>query len=355
MDKIKKLLFNPGPASVPRNIHEALLGEDIVHRGKEFEQLYRETSELVTKILKGGDDYITLLITGSGTAANEAMVSSFLLDQKVLVIRTDEFGDRLKAMCDIYEIKNWSLKFPKVIDLATVEKALHSNKEINSILVPYVETAVGIQHPIKSLGKLLRLFYPRKINLYVDGVSAFASTKIDVIDENIAAITSSAGKCIMAFPGISFVCCQKELFEYRGKKPQNVYLDLHRAYQFYVNSYQAPNTPAIQLIQAFKKALEIYIKDEDAFIGNYISNFNFLYREIKKIGFLPYVNNRQKLCNTTMIFYLPVDIQFDNFSSLLQDAGFIICSGKGKLKEQIFIVSVMGNRKKRTVKSLLIY
>ncbi len=84
----KKLLFAPGPVMSSDRVKKAALAPDICHRRPVFEKQY---SEIRTKLLKifqaTNDEFTTVVVSGSGTASNETILSSVMPnDKKVLLI-----------------------------------------------------------------------------------------------------------------------------------------------------------------------------------------------------------------------------------------------------------------------------
>ena len=58
-------------------------------------------------VFKAGDEHVVLMVTGSGTAANETVISSaFTPQDEVLVVAAGEFGYRLAELMDIHEVPN---------------------------------------------------------------------------------------------------------------------------------------------------------------------------------------------------------------------------------------------------------
>ena len=80
-NRVKKpMLFSPGPVMTSEKVRNALLHYDICHRSREFEKLYKRLCTKVLKIFDADDSYKSVLISGSGTAANEAVLSDLNVD-----------------------------------------------------------------------------------------------------------------------------------------------------------------------------------------------------------------------------------------------------------------------------------
>ena len=81
-------LFSPGPVMVKSNVRSALLHYDICHRSPEFEGMFTDTQEKIERLFGADDTYYSLIVSGSGTSANETVLSSlFQKDETVLLIR----------------------------------------------------------------------------------------------------------------------------------------------------------------------------------------------------------------------------------------------------------------------------
>ena len=79
------ILLNPGPVNVSARVQQALVRGDLCHREEEFSDLL---VAIRSKLLRAfaPDGYTTVVISGSGTLAVEAMVSSALPDGKELLV-----------------------------------------------------------------------------------------------------------------------------------------------------------------------------------------------------------------------------------------------------------------------------
>ena len=69
-------LFSPGPVMVKDNVRWSLLHYDICHRSKEFEAMFVDTQEKINKLFNADDNYYSVVVSGSGTSANETVLSS---------------------------------------------------------------------------------------------------------------------------------------------------------------------------------------------------------------------------------------------------------------------------------------
>ncbi|MDG1801506.1 MAG: alanine--glyoxylate aminotransferase family protein, partial [Paracoccaceae bacterium] len=74
----KYLLFTPGPVNVAETLRAAICKEDICHRETDFDALLSGIEQKLLSLfqIRKRERYRAVVITGSGTAANEAILSS---------------------------------------------------------------------------------------------------------------------------------------------------------------------------------------------------------------------------------------------------------------------------------------
>ena len=73
------ILLNPGPVSLSNKVREALLNPDMCHRENNFSEMaIRIQSKLENVYREMESKYKAVLLTGSGTSAVEAMLSTFV-------------------------------------------------------------------------------------------------------------------------------------------------------------------------------------------------------------------------------------------------------------------------------------
>ncbi|MHC5732494.1 MAG: 2-aminoethylphosphonate aminotransferase, partial [Nostoc sp.] len=94
----------------------------------------------------GSDRWAAVLLTGSGTPAMEAMISSLVpSDGKLLVIENGVYGERLSKIAKIHGINYITLSHPwdAEIDIKALVKLLDENPDITHLAVVHHETTTG--------------------------------------------------------------------------------------------------------------------------------------------------------------------------------------------------------------------
>lgn len=341
-------LFSPGPVMVEDNVRQALLHYDICHRGKEFEEMFRNTLDKINLVFGADSSYKSLIVSGSGTSANETVLSSIFRnkDDSVLLISNGTFGERLEEIILKYEIPMVKPEFEwaQYPDVSTVEEALKKNPEIKVVAMVFHETSTGMINPVYEIGQLCNKY--DKL-LFVDCVSATGGENVDVVRNNIDIATSVGGKCVGAFPGSAYICAKESLLKsVKEEDCKNVYLNLYKHYHYATTVSQTPNTPNLTLFWALNAALtNILDKGLDKQIETYKERAKIIRSRVKEIG-LRLLLDEKYMSNSVTSVFLPEGIKVSDFLSEMEDEGYVLYAGKGKYYEQnMFQIANMGNIK----------
>jgi len=339
----KYLLFTPGPVNVKENVRMAICKEDICHREQDFDVLLQSVEEKLLQLfeIKRTTDYRAVVITGSGTAANESMLSSTVGEKNILIISNGEFGERLFHISEVHNKNTFVLKFGwgEKFDLEKIETFIKKNK-IDVIAMVHHETSSGLLNPIEEVGMLSKAYNTLFI---VDCVSSAGAELIDLEKCNISFCSSSSSKAISSYPGLSFVVGKKQEFEkLKDIQAKTTYLSLYKFYHFTHTISQTPNTPAVPLFFALEQALENILQEG---ISNrhqdILNRASILRTGMKKLG-LKFLIDENDMCSVLTTVYTPEYIEVAVLREKLREKKIIIYEGKGEFKDKIFQVGNIG-------------
>lgn len=341
-DQYRQYLFCPGPVNVAENVKNAAVNFEIGHREREFSQLLKSVQKRLLQLYEvKSDAYLPIIVSGSGTAANETVLSSVVGDQRILVLSNGEFGDRLFEISSLHNKNTHVLHFGLAnrIDVQKVEKYLKTHP-VDIIAMVHHETCTGMLNPIDKVGRLTRKY---KKLFFVDSVSSASVEKIDVESWNIGFITSAASKAIGSLSGISFVIGKKSEFEKLKKIPaRTTYLNLYKFYHYATTLYQTPNTPAVPLFFSFNQALGNIIEEGVAKRRKKIKNRAFTLRAgMQKLGLRFFIDEKD-MCSMLTTVYIPRHITWNTLRNKLLQKDIVIYGGKGVLKDKVFQVANIG-------------
>ncbi len=313
-------LFTPGPVNVSDDVRQALLHYDICHRTKEFEEMFVDSQTKINKLFNADDSYYSVIISGSGTAANEAVFSSVLKDgEVVLLIKNGIFGDKLEEILNQYHIPHEIASFAWAAypDLNKIESILKRNPKISLIAMVFHETSTGMINPVHEVGELC-VRYGKKY--FVDSVSAAGGEHVNVIQNHIDFTTSVGGKCVGAFPGSAYICAKEAyLKELGAAQCKNVFLNLYKHYQFAVTKHQTPNTPNVTLFWALNKAITNILNEGlDSRIQRYQSCAAIIREGARQLGLKLLLD--EHLSNTVTSVFLPEGRNIHQFLADLEGA-----------------------------------
>jgi len=350
----KLLLFTPGPVNVANSVRAAIAREDICHREVDFEQLLRSIEDRLLRLLEIRDhkNYQAVVITGSGTAANEAMLSSVVGDQNILIVSNGEFGERLHALSEIHNKNTFLLQFPwgEPLDLEVIDAYLQDHR-IDVIALAHHETSSGMLNPLAAIGALAKT---NGSVLLVDCVSSAGAEAIDMERDNIAFCSASSSKAIGSYPGLSFVVGKTAEFEkLRALPVKSAYLNLYKFYEFATGRSQTPNTPAVPLFFALDQALANILSESVVERRAKILRTATTLREgMTKLG-LTFLVDPDDMCSVLTTVNLPPDVDINLLRHELRERAIIIYEGKGPLKDQVFQVGSIGELSEIDVRRFL--
>ena len=340
----KYLLFTPGPVNVASNVRTAIAKDDICHREADFDYLLQSIEQKLLQLfeIKNTADYRAIVITGSGTAANESMLSSVVNEQNILIVANGEFGDRLYDTSKIHNKNTFLLDFGwgNSINTSEVATYLKANK-IDVIAMVHHETSSGMLNSLHDMGAL------SKANgsiFIVDGVSSAGAEVINMEQNHIAFFSSSSSKAIGSYSGLSFIIGRKDEFERLKSYPEkSTYLNLYKFYHFINTFSQTPNTPATHLFFALEQALINILTEGTA--NRYASikhKAGLLRKGILNSG-LTFLIQQKEMCSVLTTVILPAHIDVTKFRNRLREKSIIIYEGKGCFHGKVFQVGNIGD------------
>ncbi|MFX0069901.1 MAG: 2-aminoethylphosphonate aminotransferase [Candidatus Hermodarchaeota archaeon] len=353
----RNILLNPGPATTTDSVKNALVVPDICPRENEFGNLMQEIRNDLVKIVNGDENYTSILLAGSGTAAMDSTISSVVpYNKKILIIINGAYGIRFADIAKTYNIETVELEFEfgRKIELDKVEKILKEDNNISCVAVTHHETTVGILNPIKEIGEFCKKYDKTFI---VDTISSFAGVTIDIKEDNIDFMMSTSNKCIQGMAGVAFVICKKSKLEkLKNVKARSYYLDLFNQFNYLEKNNQTRFTPPVQILYALKQAIkELFKEGLENRVNRYRENYQELKEGLKKLGFRFLMSKDVKESNIlTTIYYLDhPNFDFNILHDKLYERGYTIYPGK-VTKLDTFRLAVMGAINKQDIKSFLI-
>lgn len=326
----REVLLNPGPATTTDSVKYAQVQADICPREKEFGNVMRWISDQLSLLVAKPGSVETVLFGGSGTAGDEAMVSSCVPDDgKLLIIDNGAYGKRMAKIAGIYGINHEMMSFDECepIDVPAIEKRIVEG-EFTHFAIVYHETTTGILNPVPEL---CRFCHEHGVMTIVDAVSAFAAVDIDMDRDCIDFMASTSNKNIQGMAGVAFVFCRKEALEaIKGYRMRNYYLNVYDQYAYFQKAGQMRFTPPVQTLYALRQAI-IETKNETirGRYERYSACWRILVDTVQRLGLTMPVPLK---CHSRLIVTIndpdSPRYDFEEFHDRARALGFTIYPGK---------------------------
>lgn len=334
------ILLNPGPVNLSARVRAALAGPDLCHREPEFYRLQADIrARLLAVYALDAARWAPVVLSGSGTAAVEAMLSSLVpAAGRLLVIENGVYGERMSRMAELHGLRYSRLSFAwgAAIDPDALDRRL-ADGDISHIAVVHHETTTGRLNELSELGRLCRA---RGVTLLVDAVSSFGAEAIDFDAAGIGACAATANKCLHGAPGAAFVIVRRAALE--QAEPRCLYLDL-AGYCRAQDADSTPFTPSIPCFYALAEALAEHA--EQGGVAARGAHYRVLADQVESglraLGIVPLLDARQSSC-VLRAYHLPGGMDYDALHDGLKRRGFVIYAGQGDLARTVFRVSTMG-------------
>jgi 2-aminoethylphosphonate-pyruvate transaminase len=335
------ILLNPGPVTLTPRVRSALLREDLCHRESEFAELTLDIRSRLEGLYPAAG-YAAVLITGSGSAAVEAMLTTMVPPAaKTLVVANGVYGERIAAMLARHRRPHATVqgKWTDGISMTQVEAALSADPALRYVICVHNETTTGRLNDVDALGRLCRA---RGVYLLLDAVSSFGAEDLRFAEWNLVAAAATGNKCLHSTPGVSFVLARLDALESAKDNADTVVLDLARHFREQRQGW----SPFTQSVHGFFALQEALRELEEAGGRNirrerYAALSNRLRDTLPGLGaalLIPAADSASMLT----AFKLPQGVRYDALHDSLKRAGFVIYAGQGALAPAVFRVATMG-------------
>ena len=326
----REVLLNPGPATTTDSVKYAQVQADICPRENEFGDVMGWISRELSLMVGAPDRVETVLFGGSGTAADEAMISSCIPDGgKLLIVDNGAYGKRMATMAGIYGLDYSVYKSDGVnrIDVQDLEKRIAEGGYTHMAIV-YHETTTGILNPVPEICRFCR---EHNVVTIVDAVSAFAAIPIDMDRDCIDFMSSTSNKNIQGMAGIAFVFCRREALESIKDYPmRNYYLNVYDQHRYFIKNNQMRFTPPVQTAYALRQAiLETKIETIEGRYARYTECWHILIDVVRSLGLdMPVPESEQSHLIVTIMDPKTPGYSFDEMHDYSRRHGFTIYPGK---------------------------
>lgn len=333
------LNFTVGPVQIDSDILQMGAEQVPYFRTPEFSALMLENERIMKVLSKAPEDARAVFITGSGTAAMEAVIMNcFQKKDRVLVVNGGSFGARFCVLCELHQIPYTEIKL-EYGEVLTEEKLLeYDGGEYTGFIVNIHETSTGVYYDpviIHDFCKRNQLF------LAVDAVSSFLADSFEMKQWGVNAMLTGSQKALAVPPGVSVVVLDQEAVErVQNTKCASMYLDLKNALKDGERG-QTPFTPAVgillQMNRRLKQIEETGLEQEQKRIAALAEDFR------GRIKALPVTLFSGSMSNAVTALKVSADKDaYQVFEILKEEYNIWVCPNGGELAHSVFRVGHIG-------------
>jgi len=328
----RNVLLNPGPATTSDAVKYAQVIPDICPREQEFVDIMTRVRKDLVKVVHGDPEkYTSVIFTGSGTIVQDVLVNSLVPEgKKIMVVNNGAYAARMVKIAKYYHIECVDLQSSTtgLPDLDAVKKAIEEDKDIAVVAAVHHETGTGVLNPIREIGQIA---HDNDCIFIVDTISTYGLRPIDIEEENIDFLMSSAQKGLAAMTGASWTVGNIKAIEKSKDYPtRSYYCNLFMQYDFFNRVGEMHFTPPVQTIYALAQALKEYFEEGEQNRWDRLQKcWEAIHKGLEEIG-LDYVIDKQIQGKLVVTVEAPGDGKFD--FAILHDYcfehGFTIYPGK---------------------------
>ena len=327
---MEPLLLTPGPLTTSKITRQAMQ-RDYGSRDNAFVAMTNRVRQRLVELVANPEEYAAVLMQGSGTFAVEATLTSFIpQDKKVLVLINGAYGKRIRTICQMSQRTVVSLETAEHLppDLEALDNALAKDKAISHVAAVFCETTTGLLNPIQSIAEIVAR---HGRHLLIDAMSAFGALALHADKVPFEAVMASSNKCLEGVPGVGFVIARIDSLLAAKGRAASLSLDLADQYQRFQKDGQWRFTPPTHVIAALDQALSLH-RDEGgvpARGARYQDNCTTLVQGMAQMGFEPLLPSELQ-APIIVTFHQPADpaYEFSTFYQALEERGFAIYPGK---------------------------
>jgi len=336
-------LLTPGPVELHPRARLALSGAQVHHRTAPAREAFQAVREGLKTAF--GTEGEVLLLTGSGTAAMEALVGGlFSPGERVVVPVSGKFSERWAEIAGALGLDVVRGDFPWGQPLSPEEVLGLLDRDTRGVLLTHSETSTGALNPIAAIAAAVRSEYPDLL-VVVDAVTSLFLAPFSLDAMGLDAALAGSQKGLMLPPGLAFVALGPRALS--RLRPYGYYLNLDRERKVQAKG-ESGFTPAINLVLAAQAVLDVLLPDLEGQLRTKRAYLERLYKIGEDRGLRPVpardgvpVPMDQRTPATTA-FYLPEGVAFEAFRDAFLARGARIAGGQGALKGRTFRISLMG-------------
>ena len=255
----KRLLLTPGPTMVPPEVAAAEAQPILHHRAPDFEPIFVRVQEGLKYVFQTQNPVVVLASSGTG-AMECALTGVTNPGEKVICVEGGKFGERWGEIGKAYGLNaiRVPVEWGSVLTPAQIKELLEQNPDAKAVCVTHCETSTGVLTDVKGIAEVVS---KTDALLLVDAVSSLGAEELRADEWKIDIVVTGSQKALMLPPGLAFLSISPRAQERAQKSTTASYYFSLKKYLKNLDKKTTPYTPAVSLILALDKSLEMIKKE----------------------------------------------------------------------------------------------
>lgn len=335
--------FVPGPTEVHPDVRRAMARPIIRHRGAEYEAMHRRVVEGLQAVFRTRRP--VYLMTSSATGMMEAAVRS-APEGDLLALVNGAFGERFARIAQRCDRRTRILSVPwgETHPLDLVEERL-AERAYAAMTVVHSETSTGVLSDVRSLAALAHRY---GCMVLVDAVTSLGGARVETDDWGLDFVLTGSQKCLALPPGMAFgVASEAYILQAPATPHRGRYLDLVEYEEFALES-RTPSTPSLPLLFAadaqMPRILAEGVEARWARHGAMLALTERWVDACRADGIaISIVARAGERSPAVSAITLPDGCHALDVVARVADAGFIVATGYGPMRERTIRIGHMGD------------
>ena len=343
-------LFIPGPVEVSAKTWAAFSRPMIGHRSEDFRALYRSVHPRLQTLF--GTKQPVFLSTSSAWGVMEAAIRN-LVSRRVLNCMCGAFSDKwldVSRRCG-KSAEPLQVDWGKHIDPQALDEKLATG-DFDAVTLIHNETSTGVMNPLEEICAVTKK-YPN-VALIVDSVSSFSAVPIPMDELGIDVLLTGSQKALALPPGFSLFSVSEKGFARAEKQQDRGYYFDFLEFKKNQENDMTPSTPSIAHIHALEsKLVDIFTEGLTNRYERHAKTNALVHDWVRRTGFDFFAEDGFRSKTLTCVQNsCGIDV-----AKLVRDLRakhhLVIDGGYGKIKDETFRLSNMGDETEDTVSHLL--
>lgn len=350
--------FLTGPTEVRPEVLAAMTRPVIGHRGPEMSALLREVDAPLRAIFRTSRPvYVS---SSSATGLMEAAVRCGVR-RRALALVNGAFSGRFRDLVGECgrEVATYDAEWGAAHDPDEIFRRVRAGG-FDAVTVVHSETSTGVLNPLREIADAVRAAEREtgeEVLLLVDGVTSVGGAEVEAEAWGLDLLLTGSQKALALPPGLAFATVVPRFLERAGTIPgRGQYFDLVEFDRAWAK-HQTPNTPAVSLVYALAEQVKrIQAEGIGARIARHRAMAERCLEWVETRGarwglrvLAP--EGRRSPTNTAIV--LPAEMKGPQVAAALEERGWTIAPGYGRLRDTTFRIGHMGDHTVEELDGLL--